>query len=238
MNTHYSFDTSLAIKYGQEESVILANFIYWINKSRANNKHFYDGYYWTYNSVFALSKLFPFWTSRQINRIINSLIKQGAIKSGNYNKMKYDRSLWYSIMDKSILPFGEMEDTKWVNENDQMVKPIPDNKPDNKPDKENANAFLSEIQIATIVNNIEKAKPDIFKIEGKRIIGLVINFNKSLQNKTLEDAQVILKANFNATLETDLGIVLDKKNASGETLEEIYDFVSNFNRELELKNGK
>lgn len=137
--SNYTFNIDLACKFGVEEAIILENIIFWINKNAANEKHFYDGKFWTYNSVKAFKILFPFWTSKQISRILKSLIAQGILITGNFNSSKYLRTLWYSISDKfsyllgnSIYPNGKMENTEKENGNSQKVKSISDNKPNIK----------------------------------------------------------------------------------------------------------
>jgi hypothetical protein len=47
--------------------------------------------------------LFPFWTTKQIRRIISSLEEQGAIVTGNYNTSTYDRTSWYAMGDSLLL---------------------------------------------------------------------------------------------------------------------------------------
>lgn len=144
---NYILNVEVAVKYGVDEAIMLENIVFWIRKNQANNKHFYDGEYWTYNSVKAFSELFPFWSERQIDRILKSLEKQNAIIVGNYNKRGYDRTKWYAITstvksiyrigeysislngkmsDNANSPNGEMEFTKWGNGIHQTVKPIPD----------------------------------------------------------------------------------------------------------------
>ena len=90
----HSFNITAAKLYGVEEAVLLHNIYFWIKKNKANNKHFYDGYFWTYNSVEAFSELFSYWTKRQVERILNNLIKKGAIIKANYNEKAYDRTSW------------------------------------------------------------------------------------------------------------------------------------------------
>lgn len=131
----HNFNIKCAKLYGVEESILLHNIYFWINKNKANKKHFYDGDYWTYNSIQAFSELFPYWTKRQIERILNNLIKKEALIKGNYNKLNYDRTSWYAITQnvKSIYANSEIDFTKRGNGNTQTVKPIPDSKTDNKP---------------------------------------------------------------------------------------------------------
>ncbi len=128
----YQFDIGIAEKYGINEAIMLNNLIFWIRQNKANNKNFYDGYYWTFNSIRAFSELFPFWTNRQIGYILDSLEKQNIIKKGNYNKIGYDRTLWYTIIDKSILQICQIELTEMQNRINENVEPIPDINTDNK----------------------------------------------------------------------------------------------------------
>lgn len=104
-------------------SGLLANF---------NKKHFYNGKYWTYNSVSAFSELFPFWTQKQVRRILDSLKNNGLIETGNYNKNSYDRTIWYTVTEKalslmgiSICPNGQMDFPKKENQTAPKGEPIP-----------------------------------------------------------------------------------------------------------------
>jgi len=121
----YSFSIDDAENYGLDEAVMLYNFKYWIMHNKANNKNFNDGRTWTFNSVSSFNKLFPFWSERQISRILKSLIDKGVLITGNYNKVAYDRTLWYAFKDESILPFGEMDSTETSNRTAGNVTPIP-----------------------------------------------------------------------------------------------------------------
>ena len=108
----HHFDIEDAKKYGIVEAVILHNIRFWIMKNKANNTHFHNGEYWTYNSVSAFTELFPYLTKDQIRRALESLENAGAIKTGNYNQSPYDRTKWYCIIPqidlaKDNFPFGE-----------------------------------------------------------------------------------------------------------------------------------
>lgn len=132
----YSFDIKNAEEYGVEESIVLQNLIFWINKNKANGKHLYDGKTWTYNSIKAFTELFPFWTDRQIERILKSLKDQNVIITGNYNESPYDKTTWYALTNENKFLIGTSiaDSTKCVNRNAETVEPIPDIKPDIKED--------------------------------------------------------------------------------------------------------
>ena len=88
----HSFNIELASKYGVEEAVVIQNLFFWINKNVANDKNFFDGRYWTYNSTKAFAKLFPYLNESKLFRILKSLQDNDIIIKGNYNKEKFDRT--------------------------------------------------------------------------------------------------------------------------------------------------
>lgn len=124
----HNFNIAVAKELGIAPAVILNNLYWWIEKNRANEKHFHDGAYWTYNSRKAFCMQFPYLTERQIEYALRKLVDEGYVITGNYNKSTYDRTLWYSITKKGycILQNCEMEETKNVNGVTENVKPIPD----------------------------------------------------------------------------------------------------------------
>ena len=125
---NHSFNTEVAEKYGVDEAIMLENIAFWINKNEANRKHFYDNDYWTYNSTRAFTELFPYWTERQIQRILKSLEEKNLVKTGNYNKVAYDRTKWYGLtqISKCIYAKRQMEIHENVNGITEKVEPIPD----------------------------------------------------------------------------------------------------------------
>lgn len=121
----YQFEVDKAKKYGVEEAIILYSLIFWIRKNKANRQAKHDGHYWTYNSVSAWQEQFPFWSTGQIRRILESLVKQGVILTGNYNKSAYDRTLWYAVVDESILEIEENHLPEPENGEAETDEPIP-----------------------------------------------------------------------------------------------------------------
>ena len=124
----HSFNIELAKEYGILEAILLKNIWFWIEKNRANEKNFYDGTYWTYNSTRAFNELFHYASESSIKRALKSLQEKGIIKTGNYNKSSYDRTLWYAFTDlgESIVSNRQMETNKSSNGNEQNGLTIPD----------------------------------------------------------------------------------------------------------------
>ena len=121
---NYCFDIEVAKEYGVEEAIVIYNFQFWINKNIANRTNFMNGHYWTYNSVDALNKLFPFWSSGQIRRIIKSLIDKEVLLKEKLDCNKYNQTCWYAFkneqkwicnsvnIDLSISANGDDENSK------------------------------------------------------------------------------------------------------------------------------
>lgn len=159
----HSFGVEDAVKFGQEEAVMLNNFRHWVSKNSGNERHFYDGKYWTYNTLEAFQKQFPYWTLKQIRRIVDSLVSQGAIIKGNFSINTYNRTLWYTLAN---CPNEEIDLPKQSSPSAQMGKCI-DNDTDNKPD------INTDTPLTPKVRTKKKAK--------------------SLQDTTLEDMQTFMK---------------------------------------------
>jgi hypothetical protein len=165
----HKFDIEIATVYGLEEAILLNNLYFWISKNIANEKHFYDGHYWTYNSLAAFQKLFPYITKSKLERAIKNLKASGIIITGNYNETAYDRTTWYAITQKGMDIIKKhkiisenltsiSENPKWISKN---LTPIPDIKPDIKPDCMHAeqNNFSKKENLEEFITNRDDLQP-------------------------------------------------------------------------------
>lgn len=130
----HHFDVDLASRYGMVEAILINHFEYWIELNRTNDRNFYDGRYWTFNSMKAMTEIFPYLTEKKIRNALKNLQDEGLILTGNYNRSAYDRTLWYAFSDfaESILPKGQMDFPEKANGNIQKGEPIPNNNPYSK----------------------------------------------------------------------------------------------------------
>ena len=138
------FDVDIALKYGVNAAILLEKIGYWIKQNEANETNFFDGHYWTFNSRRAYRELFPYMSERQIATAFEKLIADGLIITGNYNKVAYDRTLWYALTEKGkcILHFDIMDNINMSNGSAQKVQPIPNINTDINADV-NANSNIS-----------------------------------------------------------------------------------------------
>ena len=89
----FHFDGAVAEMYGVDGAVFISRLQFWIEKNAANDRHWHEGRYWTYNSLRAMEKLFPFWSRRQIERIVKNLRDKGVLLTANYARDTHDRTL-------------------------------------------------------------------------------------------------------------------------------------------------
>lgn len=124
----HHFKVEDAVLHGVDKAVILSNLRFWLTKKRDSNTHKYDGYYWVYNTAKELAELFPYFTQSKIQRLLKQLEEDGVLLVGNYNKVKYDRTRWYSLSEFCTVDNCNNHNTELNNGNNDSVEPIPDTK--------------------------------------------------------------------------------------------------------------
>lgn len=138
----------LALKIGLNEAIVLQQLHYWVQKS----KHDHDGKIWAYNTIKDWQLQFPFFSINTVRRTFENLIKEGLVVKGCFNKLKMDKTAWYTIdyMQLVLLQNDEeyseephssafaqneqMDSPNWANgvaqneqmESPKMGKPIPE----------------------------------------------------------------------------------------------------------------
>jgi hypothetical protein len=133
---NHSFDVDIAVKYGVNAAILLNNIYWWIRKNKANNRHYHDGCYWTYNSRTAFTELFPYLSERQIKTAMDKLIADGVVKTGDYNTDKWKRPTWYALTKKgwALLQNGSIDDTKMSDRDSEDVPSYTDINTESKTD--------------------------------------------------------------------------------------------------------
>lgn len=107
------FHSSLAVALGLNEAILLQKINLWLNCK----PHDADGRSWIYNSYKSWQEQLPFFSESTIKRALKNLSDKGIIIKGNFNKLKMDRTIWYSIdyekLDELVnnlnLPLGQNE---------------------------------------------------------------------------------------------------------------------------------
>lgn len=102
-----SFEKAHAKQFGTNEALILYHLRYWIEINHASSKNEHEGKTWTYQTFEAIQAHFSFMSKSTIQRAIDDLVKKHkVIVKGNFNKNKFDRTIWYAFVDQD----------KWIRE--------------------------------------------------------------------------------------------------------------------------
>jgi DnaD/phage-associated family protein len=108
---------SLATIVGLNESIVLQQLHYWLERST----HVYEGYKWVYNTYEEWQKQFPFWSESTIRRIITKMEKQELIISGNFNRSKIDKTKWYRINYEKLAQLEQSVDEANSSDQDEQT---------------------------------------------------------------------------------------------------------------------
>ena len=98
---------SLAVAIGLKEALFLQQLHYRLLQS----EHIIDGRPWVYNSMVAWREQFPFWSIDTMKRTITSTRKHSLILTRDYNNLKQDRTLWYTIDYDVLYSLEDMHQT-------------------------------------------------------------------------------------------------------------------------------
>ena len=104
IRTSHAFNVEEAIKYGVEKAILLQHIRFWCVQNEGKKDNLHDGRVWMYQSVEDMHKHYPYWSTHKLHRMLKSMEDEGLILSGNYNKIGYDRTKWYSINLHSANP--------------------------------------------------------------------------------------------------------------------------------------
>lgn len=168
------FSVQIATNFDVETAILLNHMAFWIMKNAAEEKHYHDGLYWTYNSTKSFTKIFPYWSSDQINRLLRKCISNNLIVKGNYNKFSYDKTSWYSLTNESLCYFPILKTTiipentdcaKSPNGSGEIANTIPDSKHIYKNTISVSGDTPVTISTAEIINAYHEVLPECPKIK-------------------------------------------------------------------------
>ena len=97
----HGFDTGYAIAYGVDEAIMIRNLQFFITSNANRGNNFREGKYWTYDRLEDFPNHFPYWSVKQVRRIIASLIEQEVIVKEEFNEKWSDRTQWYAFKDEN-----------------------------------------------------------------------------------------------------------------------------------------
>jgi len=103
----HNFDIDDAKKYGLTKAVVLYTLKNWIvykNRIKGGLHQAEDEkyYYFAYASGRALQEQMPYLSDESIRKALKSLVDDGVLIIGEFNKLKYDRTKWYALSSMPI----------------------------------------------------------------------------------------------------------------------------------------
>ncbi|MEH7436995.1 hypothetical protein V7182_05825, partial [Neobacillus drentensis] len=122
---------SLAMKLGLNEAVVLQQIHYWVEASL----HVVEGRKWVYKTYREWQRQLPFWSESTIKRAIRSLESQGYLLSANWNRLKLDKTKWYTIDYERLMELENEEvvffqdrfkQLEWKVEDGCLIEVIPE----------------------------------------------------------------------------------------------------------------
>ncbi len=119
----------LAQMIGLNEAIVLQQVHYWVTLNEKAGKNLREDFTWTYNTYKEWNLQFPFWSLRTIKTVIANLERKGLLISGNFNKVKQDRTKWYrvsldayTLQGADIAPSEEADVAPAEGKNDPLEK--------------------------------------------------------------------------------------------------------------------
>ena len=124
---HHSFDIHLAAQYGVEEAILIHHFQHWINLNQEKGINFYENATWSYQTRESIADHFPYLDRHKVRRLTDKLVKLKVLKKGNFNKSKFDKTIWYAFCDEKIFTIGKSAKSRDQSANgiDENGIPIP-----------------------------------------------------------------------------------------------------------------
>lgn len=141
-----------------DRALLLQQIHYWIEKSGIEH----DGRKWVFNSVATWHKQFSWISERTLRSILKYLEDEGILLTGNYNKLKFDRTKWYTIdydrLEKLENAFGKSCQMEKENFSESNGKNLP---------KENGNICQTNTRDYKEINKETKEKKKSAYAEGQ-----------------------------------------------------------------------
>lgn len=171
---------TLAAEIGLNESIALLQFQYLTHISTFE----IEGEKWIRGSLPDLVKEnFPFFSTATLSRVITALEKKGYIKTGRFNKFKYDRTQWLSVSlencsklngfyifqnETSILQIDVMQASKLQDASKQNETTIQETQEEIQEETYKIASAVAEVQSPAPVQEKGKAKPKGKRAPGKQ----------------------------------------------------------------------
>lgn len=93
-----TYDTDILDRVGMNAATLYEYLRFWCGKS----KNVIDGRKWVYQTIKDFKEAFPNMGEKTIRRNLKKLEDEGLILTGNFNKVPFDHTKWYAVVDDHI----------------------------------------------------------------------------------------------------------------------------------------
>ena len=97
----HSFDTEIAGEYGIPSAIILQQIVDMVHEIDGNGGPYVNGKAWVRRSVKDFAVDMPYLCYDTVKRGLDNLVNKGLIEKSNYSTKLTDRSLWYTLTEKT-----------------------------------------------------------------------------------------------------------------------------------------
>lgn len=88
----------LAKSLGVDQSMLVQQLHYWVEKNKKNDKNYFNNKYWLYSTVKEMrDRDFPFWSEKTLRRYLNALSDKGIIIRRHFSDNASDSTYFYTI---------------------------------------------------------------------------------------------------------------------------------------------
>ncbi len=206
-------DEVLSKEYGVNAAILLQDFAFWISVNKKNKNNLKDGKIWTYQSLKSICDKFPFLSVDKIRYAIESLVKKKILIKNNFNKTKYDRTIWYAFEDETLLSSiiekytekqnSQMEMGILPNRNLEIPEPIPNLETEDKTEVVEQNDRYvdnsNELTTTKIINEseVKEVATDLTSrgLSKNQAIKLTANYPKEYLSDKISLFDYLLKTN-------------------------------------------
>ena len=200
----------LSKEYGLNAALLLQNFAFWISINKKNNNNLKEGRVWTYQTLKSPKDKFECLSIDKIRYAIESLVKKGILLKSNFNKTKYDRTIWYAFQDDALLEeIISKYNSKQISQMDNGIlpdriqenpTPIPDIVTDNKKEIVTTTSEFENINNTNEKQetlNIEYIKTDLLsrRLGKNQVNKIVTSFSAEYILDKIEQYEYVLKFN-------------------------------------------
>ena len=116
----HHFPPSVAIECGVNAAIFLRDIYFWCKTNENNNANFFEGRWWTYQTMIGFCKRHPYWTKNQVEYLIRTCKEKGYLLIGHFSDNPMHRTCWYALSDYGQALFQSGNFPNSISENSEM----------------------------------------------------------------------------------------------------------------------